>query len=91
LPAYKTTLEIVPVDALYTTGGIAVTLQNLQHVHSAVLTKADNGPYIPFVRVSQGQLYIGFGEIATATGAFGELATTVGTVIATVSVFAEGY
>ncbi len=89
----KSTLETVSIDAAYTTGGIVVTLKNLQNVSSAIVTKADSTSYIPAVNViaSTGQLAVKLGSIATATGDWTELAATVGTVIATVNVYAEGY
>lgn len=90
---YKDTLEEVSIDALYTTGGIPVVLKNLTHVEAAVAVKSDTGSYIPFVRViaSTGALNIGFGTISTVAGDFSEIATAVGTVIATVTVYARGY
>ena len=91
--AVKSTLETVSINAAYTTGGIIVTLQNLQRVSNAIVNKADSSSYIPAVNViaSTGQLAVKLGSIATATGDWTELASTVGTVVATVNVYAEGY
>lgn len=91
VPPFKETMETVVTGALYTTGGIAVTLNKLHFVQSAIVSKSDVGPYEPFVKTSGGTLLVGFGTIATANGQFVELATAVGSVVATVTVHAWGY
>ena len=89
----KSTLETVSIDAAYTTGGIVVTLKNLQNVSSAIVAKSDSTSYIPAVNViaSTGQLAVKFGTVGTTSGDWVELASTAGTVVATVNVYAEGY
>ena len=90
--ATKSTLETVSVDTAYTTGGIVVTLSNLQKVTNAVVAKADSSIYVPAVNViaTSGGLAVKFGTMATATGDWTEVAAAA-TVLATVTVYAEGY
>ena len=90
--AKKSTLETVSVAAAYTTGGIVVTLSDLQKVTNAVVSKADSSIYVPAVNViaTSGGLAVKLGTMATATGDWTEIATTV-VATATVTVYAEGY
>lgn len=91
--ATKSTLETVSVAALYATGGIVVTLSNLQKVTNAVVSKADSTSYVPAVNVigSTGALAVKFGTVGTVSGDWTELAAAFGSVVATVTVYAEGY
>lgn len=91
---YRTSLETIVIGAAYVTGGIAVKMTNLQFVHDAIVQAANAQPYIPYAKASGGTLFVGFGTIAgtvAGTGEVVELAASVGSIAATVSVFAQGY